>query len=56
MIARITKKDWSVWGNQTSNYLPNWPTYQYNSGNGRSQLSLLENQTRYSKHKIVKTK
>ena len=47
LFARGARKNWAVWGNQTENYNPDWPTYQYNSSNGYinadSQLSIFEN-------------
>ncbi len=46
LFARGARDDWAVWGNQTENYLPDWPTYQYNSSKGNNsrskQLHLLE--------------
>lgn len=51
MFARGARKNWAVWGNQANDYLPDWPTYQYNSANGESkeeaQLRLLEEQKKY---------
>ena len=42
LFSRGTRKNWTVWGNQSKHYLPNWSTYQYNSGNGNgTQLHLL---------------
>jgi len=54
LFSRGKRDNWFVWGNQSENYLPNWSTYQYNSGNGKSQLSLLEKQSKYSKHRKTK--
>lgn len=32
LFGRGDRQDWTVWGNQaTSDYEPDWPTYQYNS-------------------------
>ena len=56
LFSRGKRDNWFVWGNQSENYLPNWSTYQYNSGNGKSQLSLLEKKGKYSKHKKTKIK
>ncbi|HWL10622.1 MAG TPA: MT-A70 family methyltransferase [Planctomicrobium sp.] len=30
-------EQWHVWGNQSDDYEPNWPTYQHNSSNDRKQ-------------------
>jgi N6-adenosine-specific RNA methylase IME4 len=46
LFARGKRVNWFVWGNQSENYLPNWSTYQYNSGNG-TQLHLLEKPKKY---------
>jgi N6-adenosine-specific RNA methylase IME4 len=47
MFARGSRPNWSVWGNQTDNYFPNWPTYKHNSyqqnENTTDQLRILEN-------------
>ena len=29
------RNDWHVWGDQAEDYAPDWPTYEYNSGEGR---------------------
>jgi len=50
LFARGKRENWYVWGNQSENYLPDWQTYQYNSGNG-TQLHLLEKKRRYSSSK-----
>ncbi|MEL8055465.1 MAG: MT-A70 family methyltransferase [Pseudomonadota bacterium] len=31
MFSRGTREGWTVWGNQTEDYEPDWPTYSYNS-------------------------
>jgi len=38
LFARGSRRGWSAWGNQTENYFPSWPTYQYNSTNGDDNL------------------
>ena len=52
LFARGARKGWAVWGNQTDNYIPDWPTYQYNSANGKNhnvvQLRLLDKREKYS--------
>ena len=56
LFARGKRENWYVWGNQSENYLPNWSTYQYNSGNG-TQLHLLEKPKKYkikNARKIIK--
>lgn len=56
LFARGARKDWSVWGNQATNYRPNWPTYIYNSGNGDGkQLHLLEKKKNYNKRRKIKS-
>jgi len=51
LFARGAREGWEVWGNQTENYNPDWPTYQYNSSNGDdnslAQLRLLEKRSKY---------
>ncbi len=51
MFARGKREGWAVWGNQTENYLPDWPTYAYNSQKGEKeaadQLKLFEKQNKY---------
>lgn len=51
LFARGARKGWAVWGNQTDNYIPDWPTYSYNSKNGIDnsfkQLKLLEKGKQY---------
>lgn len=51
LFSRGTRNGWSSWGNQTENYLPDWPTYQYNSSNGNEKLSnqlrLFEKENKY---------
>lgn len=31
LFARGERKGWSLWGNEIENYMPDWPTYAYNS-------------------------
>jgi len=31
LFARGKREGWTVWGNQSENYEPTWPTYSYNS-------------------------
>ena len=31
LFGRGTREGWTVWGNQSAEYQPDWPTYQYNS-------------------------
>ncbi len=44
LFARGNRKGWVVWGNQADEYIPQWPTYSYNStGTTNSkQLRLFE--------------
>jgi N6-adenosine-specific RNA methylase IME4 len=52
MFARGNRKGWAVWGNQSEEYKPNWPTYNYNSSvSHHSQLVLLETKNIYKKKK-----
>jgi N6-adenosine-specific RNA methylase IME4 len=53
LFARGTRKNWSVWGNQTEEYTPNWPTYNYNSSStSKNQLLLLDKKNLYSRKKV----
>ncbi|HPG40029.1 MAG TPA: MT-A70 family methyltransferase [bacterium] len=49
LFARGKREGWAVWGNQTENYIPDWPTYQYNSQNENAvtQLRLYDNKKKY---------
>ena len=49
LFARGKREGWSVWGNQSENYFPEWSTYKYNSSNGGNhpQLSFLEKRIKY---------
>lgn len=38
LFARGARPNWTVWGNQSEDYAPDWPTYQYNSSNGDSAV------------------
>ena len=31
LFGRGTRKGWTAWGDQSAEYQPDWPTYQYNS-------------------------
>ena len=56
LFSRGKRDNWFVWGNQSENYLPDWSTYQYNSGNGNGiQIQLLEKQKKYSFRKKSKS-
>ncbi len=53
LFARGARKNWKVWGNQTVQYKPNWPTYNYNSSNTSStNLILLEKKSYYKRKKV----
>lgn len=53
MFARGNRKGWSVWGNQSEDYKPDWPTYNYNSTvTHSSQLLLLDKKNLYSNKKV----
>ncbi|KQC14499.1 MAG: S-adenosylmethionine-binding protein [Desulfuromonas sp. SDB] len=41
MFARGKRNGWSVWGNQTENYFPDWSTYKYNS---KTKIKLTDDQ------------
>lgn len=48
LFSRGKRSGWSVWGNQTEEYIPEWPTYKYNSSNGNSpQLKLMDKKNKY---------
>lgn len=51
LFARGARPAWSVWGNQTENYLPDWPTYPFNSTKADlpsiDQLKLFEKSKTY---------
>jgi N6-adenosine-specific RNA methylase IME4 len=50
LFARGKRANWSVWGNQSESYLPQWPTYKHNSSNENSlQLNILEKKTKYKR-------
>lgn len=52
LFARGARKNWSVWGNQTEEYAPHWPTYNYNSSStSKSQLVLLDKKNLYKRKK-----
>ncbi len=36
LFARGPRQGWAVWGNQSDDYAPSWPTYAYNSARGGS--------------------
>lgn len=57
LFSRGKRENWFAWGNQSENYLPNWSTYNYNSGNGKgTQLHLLEKSKKYNQLRKVKDK
>lgn len=57
LFARGARQSWTVWGNQTEEYKPNWPTYNYNSSNAsKSQLILLDKKDLYSRKKANSNK
>lgn len=35
MFGRGGRENWTVWGDQSDEYEPSWPTYAYNSGSGK---------------------
>jgi MT-A70 protein len=37
LFARGPRKGWSVWGNQSDDYYPAWPTYSNHSQSERSK-------------------
>lgn len=37
LFARGKREGWTVWGDQSENYEPTWPTYSYNSSYGNKQ-------------------
>jgi N6-adenosine-specific RNA methylase IME4 len=39
LFARGTRPNWAVWGNETENYYPTWPTYANHSQAVRRELS-----------------
>ena len=49
LFARGKRANWSVWGNQTNDYKPNWSTYKHNSTlvENSSQLILLDGNSIY---------
>lgn len=50
MFARGSRKDWSVWGNQSEEYFPDWPTYSNHSQSHKKneeQLTLLQERAAY---------
>ncbi len=52
LFARGARKNWTVWGNQTEEYAPDWPTYNYNSSStSKSQLLLLDKKNVFSHKK-----
>lgn len=52
MFARGNRKGWIVWGNQSEEYQPSWPTYNYNSSvNPINQLVLLDKKNLYKRKK-----
>lgn len=54
MFARGNRKGWNVWGNQSEDYEPNWPTYNYNSTSAQdSQFLLLDKKHPNFKKTIV---
>ena len=52
LFARGARKGWTAWGNQSEDYKPDWPTYNYNSSNtpvkSTKQLAFLEKQGKYN--------
>ncbi|MBA3880729.1 MAG: S-adenosylmethionine-binding protein [Sphingobium sp.] len=40
MFARGSRRNWSSWGNQASDYEPDWPTYAHNSAAERRVIGL----------------
>ena len=54
MFARGNRKGWKVWGNQSEEYKPSWPTYVYNSQLSRKlpELQLLEKRSMYKRKKV----
>ena len=52
LFSRGKRTGWSVWGNQTEEYTPEWPTYKYNSSNGNSsQLKMMDKKEKYKRKK-----
>lgn len=54
MFARGTRPNWVVWGNQSNEYFPDWPTYSNHSQSHKKpekkqvgQLALLQERARY---------
>lgn len=48
LFARGKRSGWTVWGNQSNKYSPEWPTYKYNSSNGdAAQPNLFEKKIKY---------
>lgn len=51
LFARGKKEGWTLWGNQSEEYSPDWPTYSFNSTNGKetaiTQLALFEKNVIY---------
>jgi len=40
LFARGTRASWSTWGNQSNNYIPDWPTYKNHSQADRIDQNL----------------
>lgn len=51
LFARGKRKNWTMWGNQVEDYLPDWTTYKYNSGykDDSIQLTLMSKTLNYGK-------
>jgi N6-adenosine-specific RNA methylase IME4 len=54
LFARGSRPNWTVWGNQSEEYFPDWPTYSNHSQSHQEpkrtdeqQLMLLQEQSRY---------
>lgn len=50
LFARGPRPNWTVWGNQSEEYFPDWPTYSNHSQSqkeGKEQLILLQNRSTY---------
>lgn len=50
MFARGARPDWRVWGNQTDDYFPDWPTYANHSQShkkSKDQMVLLQKSANY---------
>ena len=42
LFARGGRNNWNVWGNQSEDYEPNWPTYKNHSQSHRNHVEIIE--------------